>query len=129
MPDTTEPTCALWFWSHGSVFVELCDDEQEAAESACSLQDSEEGAPAGIQYSDGRYIDREDWPAYKAEYDRRVKQDMEWAREAAARPRPPQREVVPPFETRYSQTARVPADAPAWLGAHPLLPRGRPAGE
>lgn len=112
----SEPTCALWYWSHGSVFVELCDDEQEAAESACSLSDSEQGAPAGIQYSDGSYLDTENWPAYEAERERRYEADMEWAREAATKPQPARREVTPPFETRYSQKTKVPADAPSWLG-------------
>jgi hypothetical protein len=112
----TEPTCALWYWSHHSVFVELCDDEQEAAESAVSLQESEQGAPAGIQFADGRYLDRDEWPAFGAEESRRYQQWRDEEEQREPRPRPATREVTPPFETSYGQKATVLADAPSWLG-------------
>lgn len=57
--------CALWFWSHGSVFVEMCDDEAEAIDSAISMSNWETGAVAGIQRADGSYTDREAWTEYQ----------------------------------------------------------------
>lgn len=46
---------------------------------------------------------------------------MDEIRRQPERPRPATREVVPPFETRYSMRVKVPVDSPSWLGAQVSL--------
>lgn len=107
--------CALWYWQYGSVHVSMCEDEREAAEEAHAMQDGEWGAPAGVQYADGRYVDRNEWAEYEAEFQRRRERMDAEIRAESQRPKPPRRTVVPPFDAR-GKTASVPVDAPSWLG-------------
>lgn len=120
--------CALWYLSHGSIFVEMCDDEAEAIDSAISMQDAETGAVAGIQRADGSYTDRDHWAEYQVESSRRLHEFMDELRRQPERPRPAMREVTPPFETHFNQKARVPVDAPAWLGRQVSLAGEAPPG-
>lgn len=107
--------CALWYWSHFSIYCEIYDTEEAAASTAASMEDAESAAIAGVQHEDGSFVPRDRWAAIKAEHDRR---DEQWrARQAAEalKPQPATREVVPPFDAR-GQTATIPADMPSWVG-------------
>lgn len=68
----------------------------------------------GIQYSDGRFVERDDWPEYEAEGDRRHEMWRGLLAEAEQRPAPTQ--VKPPFDARHGETAAVEGDVPQWLG-------------
>jgi len=110
--------CAVWYWRYHSVYVELFASEASAISFAIGMADIGEGSVSGVQYSDGRFVERDDWSALKAEQDRQYEQ---WRREFEEerrnpKPAPPMRTVVPPFDAR-GQTAQVDPDAPAWLGA------------
>jgi hypothetical protein len=105
--------CALWYWYHGSIQYELCDDEEEAARSAVWMTNDESGSPAGVQRSDGTYTPREEWEAYKIEDQRQWDSMMKRVREDQANPKPATRTIYPPFS---DQRVTVLADAPGWLG-------------
>jgi hypothetical protein len=120
----SEPTCALWYWSHGAVSYELYDDETAAVRAAIYMaDDGDYGFPAGVQKADGSYTPLEDWAAYTAEQLRLTRAVSSAVDARASRPRPATREVQPPFETRHDQTLAVPADAPSWLGRQAESPR------
>lgn len=110
----SDPTCALWYWSHGFMRVTLCDDENEAIDDGIAMQNHEQGSVAGIQWSDGNYIPVEQWEAFKAEDNRRFELMMEEAKAAATKPKPATRTVQAPFDDGW--TVEVSVDAPSWLG-------------
>jgi hypothetical protein len=114
--------CALWYWSHGAIYYELCSDEQEAVKSAHDLYDYDEGAPAGVQYADGTYLDTKDWPEYQAEGERRSREAVVQAREAMSLPRPATRQIGVPWDE--TKTVSANADAPSWLGRQGRFPVG-----
>lgn len=111
--------CALWYWSHGSIFYELHDDEAAAASHAVAMVDYETGAPAGVQYEDGTYTDVKEWAEYKAEDDRQWQRMVDRARAERLdpNPKPVLREVAVPWDS--TRKIKVEADAPAWVGAQP----------
>lgn len=78
---------ALWTWRHHSLCVEWFDSETEAADSAVSDEDQETGSTAGVQFADGTFVARNDWPEYEAASERRT---ALWEAEfAAERDKPP----------------------------------------
>ena len=109
----SEPTCALWYMEYGRCAYVLCDDEADAASFACSMEDQEYGIALGIQFVEGRTIERDAWPALDAERDRRDAEYVKRQAEIKARPPIPKREVRDPFGGRQVE---VEATAPAWLG-------------
>lgn len=112
---TNVPTCALWYWSHGTLVVLVYDEEWEAVSMAIAIADEDTGSIAGVQYADGRYVPRDQWGALREEEDRRYAQMVAETRAEASKPQPAQRRVAPPFEAK-GLTVVVPSDAPAWLG-------------
>lgn len=110
----SEPTCAVWYWSHSSVYYVLCRDETEAAKAAHGISDDDMGAPAGVQRADGTYTPTETWTEYQAESNRRIQRAYDAVREEVARPKPVRHTVKPPFD--YDGDVVVDADAPSWLG-------------
>jgi hypothetical protein len=112
-----EPTCAVWYYRHHVVYYELCGDEDEAVSYANSLSEHGEGATVGVQFADGRFVERDDWTALD-DYER--EQAARWRAEYEAErlnPPPPRltRSVHPPWDTK--DTAVVEPGDPAWLGA------------
>ena len=123
---------ALWYWQYGSLTYSLHADEEAAAWSALGLDESGEAAVAGVQFADGRVIERplgvvglgtDWWPAYKAVEDRRYEEFCKRQREYEQRPPRPTRQIRDPFG--LDQTVTVDANEPEWLGsAQPLgMPR------
>jgi hypothetical protein len=110
-----EPTCAVWYYRHHVVYYEVCDDETKAVSYASYLNEHDEGAVAGVQFADGRFVERDGWTALD-EYER--EQTERWraaAKAEAQNPTPPRgRDVRLPWDT--SDTAYVEAGDPAWLG-------------
>lgn len=78
---------ALWTWRHYSLRVEWFDSETEAADSAVSDEDQETGSTAGVQFADGTFVDRGNWPEYEAADERRAA--LSEAEIAAERGKPP----------------------------------------
>lgn len=121
MSDETDERVALWWWSHGSIHVTVCESEAVAAKTALDFYDYDDmdGAPEGVQFPDGRFLkaNSNDWPEYAAEDQRR------WERIRAKfdeerrnpKPKPATRTVRAPFDT--TKTVVVDGDAPDWLGA------------
>jgi hypothetical protein len=109
----SEPTCAVWYWVHGGIYVELCDTEEEAVWFALSLADSGNGAVAGVQHKDGSYVDRDAWAAIEEEDNRRMEACLEELRTAPPQPQPTR--VAPPFDAKGA-TAPVHGLVPGWLG-------------
>lgn len=110
-----EFTCAVWYWCYKSVYYELFETEQDAATYAWALEDSGNGAVAGIQFSDGMYIDRDNWAEYAAEG---VRQDARWKQqheEQKVQPKPELRRINTPVED--GGIISVPVTEPAWLGS------------
>lgn len=122
--------CALWYWSHGSVYVSLCEDEAEAISKGIAMSDAETGSVAGIQRSDGTFTDRDHWTEYQAESDRRLREMMDEIRSEAAKPEPARVEVTPPFDTgRYGKKTRVLVEnVRPWLGRQVSLAGDGPGG-
>lgn len=112
-------TVALWTIYHYSPSYEIYDDEAEAAVMAVAMQEDnlgEYGVVMGVQYEDGRALSREDWPAYRAELERRRAEGAARAAAAASQPRkpaPPQRLIKDPF---CGYAMDIDTSEPAWLG-------------
>ena len=118
---TDSQKCAVWYHRYGSIYVELHDDEQSAARWAVDLAESEEGAVRGVQYADGRFVDRESWDAHKQEEQRRWDQLSEEMAEEWRNPppRPAKRPVQTPWDT--TKTVEILASSPPWVGAQPVV--------
>lgn len=102
--------CAVWYMRYGASSYALCDDEAEAVGFATALDDSAEGSVMGVQFADGRLIERDEWQALK---DYQEQQDAAM-RAAPAMPSSPMRSVRDPFG---GQTVDVAVNEPEWLGA------------
>jgi choline dehydrogenase-like flavoprotein len=100
---------ALWYWRYHSMDYSLWDDEEEAAGVAAAMDVDGGGVPAGIQFQDGRLIDRDDWDAYAAAQERREQAETEYLRQE----RPPQRKITAPFGGGQIE---IDAREPSWLG-------------
>lgn len=101
--------CAVWFWRNFIMEYEIFDHEIDAARYAVALLENEEGAPVGLQYSDGRTVKVENWRAYE---------EAEKVYNAARNSRPPMappstRIILNPFD---GSPKRVDAGQPKWLG-------------
>lgn len=107
--------CAVWYWHYGSPDYELCASEEEAASFAVGLEDSGNGSVKGVQFEDGRFVERDAWGAYEARERQQDELAKRMVREAAAQPKPATRQVGLPFDP--SRKIHVLADAPPWLGA------------
>lgn len=102
---------ALWYWQGGHADYELYGSEADAADAAVSMEAAETGAPAGVQFADGRIIELEAWPEYPQADRRRSRRMSRWA--TGRRELPPQRTVTAPFG---GGEIEIDADAPSWLG-------------
>jgi hypothetical protein len=107
-----DPRCALWYYQHGTLCVDVCSDEAQAVWATDSMQEYGTGAVRGVQFSDGTYVDRAAWPALKAHNDRQYREMVEQTKSAPAPP--PCRTVRVPWDD--DQTVEVLADLPAWVG-------------
>lgn len=96
-----------------SVDYELCADEQEAVSYAYQLAESEQGAVSGVQFADGRLIERDEWQALHDYEEERYRAWRDSANREPSTPSPPTRRVRSPFG---DQPVSAPADAPDWLG-------------
>ena len=105
---------ALWYWRHGSIDYDLCDNEEDAASMAVHMGDYGEASVEGVQFPDGRVVKIAKWPAF-AEAVRQQRQREAEQRAAAAVPRP-QRTITAPFGGRKIE---IDADEPDWLGVKP----------
>lgn len=110
----TKDSVALWYSRYMSPGYELCDSEEEAAGLAWGMEDSGGAAVLGVQFSDGRTIERENWPALEAVQERFEQAERE-ARDKL-RPPVPEREVLDPFRGR---ALKIRASEPEWLGRQP----------
>lgn len=105
---------ALWYARHHSPGYGLCDSEEEAAELGAGMADSGGASVLGVQFADGRTIERDSWPAFEAAQERFRQAEQE----ARDKPRPavPEREALDPFGGRM---LRIRVSEPAWLGRQP----------
>jgi hypothetical protein len=111
---TNDQRCAVWYMRYGASSYELCEDEREAIHFAYALEDAENGVVGGVQFADGRLIEREAWQAL-ADY--REQRYREWrATEASASSASPTptRQARDPFG---GQSVSVDAGDPGWLGS------------
>jgi len=118
--------CAVWYMRHYSAYYELCEDEQQAVSYAYALVDAGEGAVLGVQFADGRLVERDEWQALADYQNERYSAWRDSVRAAEALPPPPPpRQVRDPFE---GHEASVDAGDPDWLGAQgvPVDGRGNP---
>jgi hypothetical protein len=105
---------ALWYVRYHSPGYVLCDSEEEAAELGVGMEDSGGASVLGVQFSDGRTVERDSWPAFAAAQER----SWQAEREARDKPRPAvqEREALDPFGGRM---LRIRASEPSWLGRQP----------
>lgn len=106
--------CAVWYMDHGSIRVEVFEDEHKAARFAADFEDyTLDGVVLGVQFKDGRIIDvtRETWPAMEEAAARSA--DAQCERAAAAPPDQRQR-LASPFGGEAEVFASD--DLPGWLG-------------
>lgn len=108
------PECAVWYSMHGSIGVEVFDDEDTAVRWADRVEDRGEAYVAGVQYPDGTWVKRDEWTAL-AEHRARMHEQLltEMAAEKT-RPRPARRTVHPPWAP--AQTVTVDDSTPDWVG-------------
>ena len=111
----TEKTVALWYDRYGQRCYSLYRTEDEAVRGAIGLEDWEEGWPVGIQFSDGRTLAREGWPAYWEARGRENQRAQDAVRQLLRQEPRPTRKILDPFD---DQTVVVDADEPAWLGTN-----------
>lgn len=109
--------CAVWYWTHGSTGFWTFDTEDAAVRTAAVYDESY--AVAGVEFEDGTYIRREDWPALKAYEEEQTKRAWEEGRSSSASlgmlpPPPVVTEVRPPFD---GPAARTTSAVPDWLRA------------
>lgn len=100
--------CALWYYRYHSVYVDLHDSEEDAAQAAVWMEEEGQGSVQGVQFPDGRYIDREDWNAYKT-YERSLHNSYR----SDPGPPPAMREVRLPWA---NESVSILADLPEWVG-------------
>jgi len=90
---------------------EVYGSEDEAADAAVAMIEANTAAPCGVQYPDGRTIEREEWPAFREAEDRHKRMQAGWL---AIKAEPvPQRKITAPFGGGQTE---IDADEPAWLG-------------
>jgi hypothetical protein len=126
MTQPDEQECAVWYWQHYAPCYELFDNEREAAGFAANLENSGDGSVAGIQFSDGRTIERDRWGAYRAEQVRLTAQWERDRRERANTPPPPTRKIRHPFD---GSPMTIEAGEPAWLGRRQVSDSPSPSEE
>jgi hypothetical protein len=106
--------CAVWYMRYGASSYELCDDEREAVRFAHALEEAEDGVTSGVQFADGRLIERDVWQALADYAEKRYR---EWrdavSSEHVASPAPT-RQAQDPFD---GQSVSVDAGDPDWLGS------------
>jgi hypothetical protein len=110
----TKDSVALWYSRYHSPGYALCDSEEEAAGLAWGMEDSGGAAVLGVQFADGRTIERESWPVFEV-----VRERYEQAEgEARDKPRPPVpvRKAVDPF---CGRAIEIKASESSWLGKQP----------
>jgi hypothetical protein len=105
--------CALWWFRYASPGYEICDSEQEAADLAAGMMDSGGCSIAGVQFPDGRVIQRDAWAAYLAAEERLFAAQMAANAAQRAKPPAPKRKIRAPFG---GQIIKVDPGEPAWLG-------------
>ena len=102
---------ALWYLRYGRMDYEVYDSEAEAADVAVSMIEANTAAPCGVQFPDGRAIEREEWPAFGEAEKRYERYQSAWL---ARKPEPkPVRKITAPFGGGQIE---VDADEPSWLG-------------
>lgn len=93
----TSPQCAVWYMRYGGAAYELCDDEQSAVQFAYALADQEEGAVSGVQFADGRLVERDDWQALSDYEDERYRAWRDSVANAPVVSTPSTRRAFDPF--------------------------------
>jgi hypothetical protein len=103
---------AVWTVRYHIPYVEVFDNERDAADYAAAIADSGNAAVVGVQFPDGRTTPIHRWEAYaEAEYRLSASQE-EQAAQAAAHP-PSKRRVQAPFGLG---DAMVDPGDPDWVG-------------
>jgi hypothetical protein len=122
LPLEAEPedaTVAVWYVHLGrGDYYQLYASEQDAAAAAAGIDLYTDDAVVGAQFADGRLVDVNEWPAYKAAYAALRAREAE--RRANQPALPPTREALAPFCRR---TIRIELTEPGWLGL-PVPPQG-----
>lgn len=98
-PTDPDRQCMLWYMRYHSPGYEMCDDERQAVNLAFGMTEMETANPIGVQYSDGRFVDRDDWAAlrdFEAEEECRFSERQ--AVEQAKPPRIPLALIPVPWE-------------------------------
>lgn len=106
--------CAVWYMRYGGANYELCDSEEDAVRYAYALAESEEGSVMGVQFADGRLVERDQWQALTDYVEQRWREWRDSESKRSAAPPPPSRRVRDPFD---GQQVAADADVPDWLGA------------
>ena len=109
----TEP-CALWYARYHSPDYALCDSEEDAARMGVAMMENGGCAVIGVQFSDGRTIPVDDWPAWDAAEEWRNAAEKEEAERRAREPKPVMRKIRDPFR---GWPLEVEPTEPEWLGA------------
>ena len=90
------------------VEVKVFDDDLSAIRYGMGIEDGG-GSVAGVQFPDGRYIDRDEWTAFRDEERRRI---AAW-RDVEVKPPAPYRRVTVPWG---DDIVGIDADLPDWVG-------------
>lgn len=116
MSEESEETCAVWYARRGGHYFELFDEEYDAVQFACGLDDDDDSLVEGVQFADGRTHERGKWPALAAEQAKRIARESERLRTAPPRPDPVRlRDVRSPFCKQVVGVWDV-DEAPDWIG-------------
>jgi hypothetical protein len=106
----TDDRVALWYWRHFRVKVSLYDTEEDAAQAGLTMMIEGHANVAGVQFSDGRFINLDSWAAWDVVAERLESEQLE----AGGGDVLATRRVHVPFH--HTRTARVPEDYPDWVG-------------
>lgn len=98
---------ALWYRRYRQADYMLCRDEEDAAGIGAAMEDNGGAYVTGVQFADGRVIERDNWAAFTAAKDRLI--------EANAEPLPPRavRTIRDPFR---DDLVEIDTGEPLWLG-------------
>lgn len=104
---------AIWYMRHFSPGYRLYDNESEAATAASYMDDGGQASVSGVQFSDGRVIDRDAWAAYREAVQEKCDAELRQLERQAAAPPVPKRKILDPFGGRELE---IETAEPGWLG-------------
>lgn len=113
--DAPGKTVALWYVRHYETRYDLWETEAKAADYGVFLQNEDDGPHIlGVQFADGRTIERDAWPEWRAAEERERARWEQNRAEWKSRPPAPVRRTLDPFGG--TEPIEIELSEPSWLG-------------